>query len=90
MRKTLITAAALTVIAMPAFAQSFDPDVGTGNILPFVNNQGGAGAYAQVPDYEARYSRAQTVRRAQSGRRMHQPTHRSGSPKVIHSADGNE
>ena len=43
MRKTLITAAALTVIAMPAFAQSFDPDVGTGNILPFVNNQGGAG-----------------------------------------------
>lgn len=30
MRKTLITAAALTVIAMPAFAQSFDPDVGTG------------------------------------------------------------
>ena len=91
MRKTLITAAVLTVIAMPAFAQSFDPDVGTGNILPFVNNnQGGAGAYAQAPDYEARYSRAQTVRRAQSGHQMHQPTHRSGSPKVIHSEDSNE
>jgi hypothetical protein len=43
MRKTLITAAALTVIAMLAFAQSFDPDVGTGNILPFVDNQAGVG-----------------------------------------------
>ena len=84
MTKTLITAAALTVIAMPAFAQSFDPDVGTGNILPFVNNQGGASSYAQAPDYEARYSRAQTARR------MHQPTHRARSPKVIHSDDGNE
>ena len=90
MRKILITAAALTVIAMPAFAQSFDPDVGTGNILPFVDNQGGASPYAQVPDYEARYSRAQAVRRAQTARRMHQPTHRAGSTRVIRSEDGNE
>ena len=84
MRTTLITAAALTVIAMPAFAQSFDPDNGTGNILPFVSNRGGASAYAQSPDYEARYSRTQTVRR------MHQPAHRSHGKKVIHGEDGND
>jgi hypothetical protein len=33
MRKLLTTLAALTVIAPPAFAQSFDPDNGTGNIV---------------------------------------------------------
>ena len=34
MKKFLTTLAALTVIATPAFAQSFDPDNGTGNVLP--------------------------------------------------------
>ena len=33
MKKLLITLAALIVIAPPAFAQSFDPDNGTGNIV---------------------------------------------------------
>jgi len=37
MKKFLTTLAALTVIATPAFAQSFDPDNGTGNVLPFSN-----------------------------------------------------
>ena len=35
MKKFLTTLAALTAFATPAFAQSLDPDVGTGNILPF-------------------------------------------------------
>jgi hypothetical protein len=35
MKTFLITSAVLTVIAMPAFAQSFDPDNGTGNVLSF-------------------------------------------------------
>ena len=35
MKKFLTTLAALTAFATPAFAQSFDPDVGTGNLLPF-------------------------------------------------------
>src|ERR1700752_2676232 len=34
MKKFLTTLAALTVIATPAFAQSFDPDLGTGNVNP--------------------------------------------------------
>ena len=33
MKKLLTTLTALTIIATPAFAQSFDPDNGTGNIL---------------------------------------------------------
>ena len=33
MKNLLTTLAALTVIATPALAQSFDPDNGTGNVL---------------------------------------------------------
>jgi hypothetical protein len=41
--KTLITAVALaTLVASPTFAQSWDPDVGTGNIV--------AAPYGQTPD----------------------------------------
>jgi hypothetical protein len=35
MKKFLTTLAVLTVFATPAFAQSFDPENGTGNVLPF-------------------------------------------------------
>lgn len=35
MKKFLTTFAVLTVLATPAFAQSFDPDNGTGNVLQF-------------------------------------------------------
>ena len=35
MKKFLTTVALVTVIATPAFAQSFDPDSGTGNVLAF-------------------------------------------------------
>ena len=61
--KKLIAIAALTasVMATPAFAQSFDPDAGTGNVLSFSNEatvqqnnkiaarQSGLDAYAKVP-----------------------------------------
>lgn len=60
MKKALITAIFLTFIAMPAFAQSADADLGTGNIAPLAaTNQGGASAYAQAPDtYETGYTRS--------------------------------
>jgi opacity protein-like surface antigen len=59
-KKFLTTFAVLTVIATPAFAQSFDPDNGTGNVLPFshkaTQNQGKSAsrqdalrAYATAP-----------------------------------------
>jgi hypothetical protein len=35
MKKFMTTLAVLTVIATPAFSQSFDPDNGTGNVLPY-------------------------------------------------------
>ena len=37
MKKFLTTLAVLTAFATPAFAQSFDPDAGTGNVLSFVH-----------------------------------------------------
>jgi len=44
-KKFLGTLAVLTVIASPAFAQSFDPELGTGNIAPA---DGGRSAIAQA------------------------------------------
>jgi hypothetical protein len=35
MRKHLTTLTMLSLIATPALAQSFDPDIGTGNVLSF-------------------------------------------------------
>jgi hypothetical protein len=60
MQKLLTTLAMLTVIATPAFAQSFDPDNGSGNVLSLgaptapqndkiTIHQGGMRAYGMVP-----------------------------------------
>jgi hypothetical protein len=38
MKKFLATLTVLTAFATPAFAQSFDPDIGTGNVLSFSHN----------------------------------------------------
>ena len=64
MKKFLSTVALLTVIATPAFAQSFDPDNGTGNALAFsqnapenektaVRNSEGLHSFAMVPPPES-------------------------------------
>ena len=50
--KNLVTAIALaTLVASPAFAQSYDPDLGTGNIAPapYAQTVSGASAFAQAP-----------------------------------------
>src|SRR5262245_33662942 len=58
MKKILILATFASVIGLPAFAQSFDPDLGTGNIAPPVAAMGAPGAYAQAPaNYERGYVR---------------------------------
>jgi hypothetical protein len=61
MKKFLTTLAVLGVIATPAFAQSFDPDNGAGNVLSFsykpaaphnekiAVRQNGLHAFAMVP-----------------------------------------
>ena len=62
MKRLLTTLAALIVIVTPAFAQSFDPDNGTGNIVPTLGSKptapvidkitvrhSGTRAYAMVP-----------------------------------------
>ncbi len=61
MKKFLTIVGLLTMVATPAFAQSFDPDNGTGNVLSFsakptapqndkiTVRQSGIRAYAMVP-----------------------------------------
>jgi len=55
MKKLLAAAALATALASPAFAQAYDPDVGSGNITPPLYahspesaQAGDAGAYAQA------------------------------------------
>jgi hypothetical protein len=55
MKKVLTIAVFLSSIALPAFAQSYEPDLGTGNIVPPVANIGSSNAYAQPAKYERRY-----------------------------------
>jgi len=52
MKKRLTTAILLFVIAAPTFAQSTDPDLGTGNIVPLARNQSSESAY----DYRRAYA----------------------------------
>ena len=57
--KMLVAAVALaTLVASPAFAQSYDPDIGSGNVAPRADAanylraplyRGQLGAFAQVP-----------------------------------------
>jgi opacity protein-like surface antigen len=45
MKKLIAAAALATVLASPAFAQSYDPDVGSGNIVPSVTAQAPSSAF---------------------------------------------
>lgn len=49
MKKFIATSIVLTVLASPAFAQSFDPDNGTGNVSITPQNDSGIRAYAMAP-----------------------------------------
>jgi hypothetical protein len=63
--KILVAAAVLaTLVASPALAQSYDPDIGTGNIVPW----GGSPAYSQgyQPDASASARVVPGRRQAQS------------------------
>lgn len=51
MKKVLAVLAITTAIATPALAQSYDPDVGTGNVVPasWADYTNGYAAMAQAP-----------------------------------------
>lgn len=71
MKKVLTLATFASLIALPAFAQSFDSDLGTGNIVPPVANMSLASSYAQAPvDYERGYVR-------------HRHSYRLSTPRAI-------
>ena len=68
MKKVLTLATFASIITLPAFAQSFDPDLGTGNVPP-VANIGAASTYAQAPImYERDYVRDRRAYRSQMPR----------------------
>lgn len=70
MKTVLITVTFLSVIATPVLAQSFDPEMGTGNI---VFNQQGENVLAQASGvYEAERARAEAARP------LNPATHKSG------------
>jgi hypothetical protein len=85
MKKTLTIATLLSLMAvpLPSFAQSFDPDIGSGNIVPPVANQGGANVYAQAPvgphayDYGGRPYNYGGGRYYDRGPRYHRPPYRN-------------
>jgi len=63
MKKALLASVAVLFIASPAFAQSYDPDIGTGNQTQWFDNGDRLhpnadatpyGAYGQVPVYAPR------------------------------------
>ena len=69
MKNALSLATLMSVIALPAFAQSFEPELGTGNLVPPVANMGAAGAYAQAPAiYERGYVRQRHAYRSATSR----------------------
>jgi len=61
MTKLIATVALATVLASPAFAQSYDPDVGTGNIVAPITapvaQSGAQNAFAQVGHAGAAHAR---------------------------------
>ena len=69
MKKFLTVLTVLTAVASPAFAQSFDPDTGTGNVLSFegklaaprndkfIVHQDGIRAYGMAPRSHATVTR---------------------------------
>jgi hypothetical protein len=63
MKNLIVTVVLLTTIATPAFAQSFDPTIGTGNVLQFEYqtrfNKGAAMVYA--PASSSAYAQATDV-----------------------------
>jgi len=86
MKKALTVAIVLCSITVPCFAQSFDPDAGTGNVVPMATNQGGVSAYAMEPgNFESGYSRRK------ASRRTHHSVDRAvRTPKVIDREDSND
>jgi len=83
--KTLIAGVALaTILAFPAFAQSYDPDLGTGNLVqqyetPAVQS-GAAAAHAQLHIGAAHRGNAQETARLQSPRSAYAAVTPFGSP----------
>ena len=79
MKKLLTTVALITVLATPALAQAWDPDVGSGNIAPppYGENLNGSSIY-QNDGFNARAEAPRAMHR----HRSHVSTHAKASKSV--------
>jgi hypothetical protein len=63
MLKTIALAAAVTFAALPASAQSYDPDVGSGNLAQHSESyRNGSGVYLSAPIRHSRVSQERSLR----------------------------
>ena len=62
----LAVMAVATALGSPALAQSYDPDLGTGNIAPaptaYMDTASGINAFAQAPRAEVKHNRTELNR----------------------------
>jgi hypothetical protein len=62
----LAAMAIATALGSPALAQSYDPDLGTGNVAPaptsYVDTMPGINAFAQAPRAEVKHNRSELNR----------------------------
>lgn len=87
MNRVLTAVTLVAIFATPAFAQSYDPDMGTGNIVAFGPNRApGEGAYAQAPgNFE--YPRSWSGHRTRSF--AHERSHHRNRGHTLRSEDEN-
>ena len=64
MNRFLAAMALVAAIGSPALAQSYDPDLGTGNIAPapYADTAYGVNAYAQAPRADVKHNRSELNR----------------------------
>src|SRR5262249_54790445 len=85
MKKLLATVALVTVLATPALAQAWDPDVGSGNIAPppYGETENGASIYQNDGGYQNDGFNARAeAPRAMHRHRSHMSVHQKASKSV--------
>lgn len=86
MNRVLTAVTFVAIFATPAFAQSYDPDMGTGNIAFGPNRAPDESAYAQAPD-NFEYPRSWSGHRTRSF--AHERSHHRNSGHTLRSEDEN-
>ena len=77
MKRMIIAFAISTLLGAPTLAQSYDPDLGSGNVAPLASSQqmqNGSNAFAQAPGRSARWVRTERQVSTSQNRNLTDPT----------------